>query len=303
MYTIDSGLKRKFMDVNWIPVSVSANTSPNPVSTSAGWGDIEVINVTNGGSGYDQVNTTIVVSITGANSVPATANVSISNTVNGVITDIIVGNPGTNYTSANVTINAYTSANLNFVSPIGSGATAIAPVSPVGGHGYDPISELGTSHVMFSVEFNGSEGGYIPTDIDYHQIGLLITPIAQSTLPNPANGEIYKTTTDLVVAAGFGFFTGDEIVYQGTSLQTAIFSGTVLSYDDISGTIKLINTTGTPIPNASIYGKSSKTVRTLLSINYPDFIPYSGYLSYIENRSAIQRSSDGIEQFRFVVQY
>lgn len=300
MYTIDAGLKKRFLDVNWMPVSVSANTSPNPVSTSAGWGDIEVINVTNPGSGYDSVNTVIQVTITGSNTVTATANVSVAN---GVISDVIVSNTGKNYTTANVSIQPYTSANLAFTSSIGSGATAIAPVSPIGGHGYDPISELGTSHVMFSVEINGSENGYVPTDINYHQVGLLVTPIAQSTLPNPANSAIYKTTTDLIVAAGFGFYTGDEIVYQGNSLQTATFIATVLSYDDITGTIKLINTKGTPLPNAPIYGNSSKTVRTVLSINYPDFIPYSGYLSYIENRSGIQRSPDGIEQFRFVVQY
>jgi hypothetical protein len=30
---------------------------------------------------------------------------------------------------------------------------------------------------------------------------------------------------------------------------------------------------------------------------------FSGYISYIQNRSAVQRSSDGIEQFKFVLGY
>ena len=33
----------------------------------------------------------------------------------------------------------------------------------------------------------------------------------------------------------------------------------------------------------------------------PDFIAYSGYIAYIENRVSVQRSKDGIEQFKFVL--
>ncbi len=87
-----------------------------------------------------------------------------ANTSNGSIIDIIVTNPGANYTYANVTVS----------SALGSGVVAYANTSPVGGHGFDPISELGCSHVMYSVEFNGSEDGEIPTDIDFHQKNLVI---------------------------------------------------------------------------------------------------------------------------------
>jgi len=297
MYTIDLGSKRSFMDVNWMPIPIGTITSPNSVSTSAGWGDVEVINVTNGGSNYDLSNTIIQVVVDGANSTTSTANVTVAN---GAITDIIVSNPGKNYTSANVSINVYASSNLITV---GTGATAIAPVSPVGGHGYDPISELGTKHVMFSVQFNGSENGYVPIDIHYYQIGLLITPISYKSNPYPANSAIYNTSTRFTVAAGFGLYQNDEFIYQGNSLQTATFSAKVLSYDESTGIISLINTTGTPTTSAPVYGNTSKTTRTLLSVTLPDLIPYSGYISYIENRSGIQRSADGIEQFRIVVQY
>jgi hypothetical protein len=39
---------------------------------------------------------------------------------------------------------------------------------------------------MLTSEYNGSEGDYIPTDIDYHQIGLLINPTTLSSVPFPA---------------------------------------------------------------------------------------------------------------------
>jgi hypothetical protein len=41
----------------------------------------------------------------------------------------------------------------------------------------------------------------------------------------------------------------------------------------------------------------------MLSYNSPNFVLNSGYLAFIENRTGVQRSSDGIEQFRFVLGY
>ena len=296
IYTIDTGLKRKFMDSRWIPVPVSDNT-PNPIQTSAGFGDIEVINVINGGSGYDSANATITVKITGdgtsANLVPGTTAMATAEISGGQITNIVVTNTGANYTYANVSI----------TSTLGSGAMAIAPISPIGGHAFDPVDELGCSNVMFTCEFDGSEGGKIPVDIDYRQVGLVVNPVSLSSYPNPASGAVYKTTTDFVVAPGFGAYVPDENIYQGVSLATATFSASVLSFDTASNVVYLINKVGTPTLNAPVYSSSSGTARTLLSVSYPDFQTFSGYLSYVENRSGIQRSSDGKEQFRFVLGY
>jgi hypothetical protein len=211
----------------------------------------------------------------------------------GVITDVIVTNTGTNYTFSNVSVS----------STIGANAVLIAPTSPIGGHGYDAISELGCSHVMINSQFNGSENGFIPTDIDFFQVGLLVNPIAKSTNPNPANSAIYKTTTDLIVAPGFGVYINDEKVYQGTSLESSSFNGTVLSFDVATNIIKLINTTGTLTTNAPVFGNDSKTARTLLSSSSPDLVTLSGYLTFIQNRSSVQRSADGIEQFKIVIGY
>ena len=288
MYTVDVGVKRKFMDSRWIPVPVSSIT-PNPIQSAAGFGDVEVINVTNSGSGYDSANATITVTITG----DGTGATGTAETSNGQITNIIVNNAGTNYTYANVSI----------TSTLGSGATAIAPISPIGGHGFDDIDELGCFNVMLTCTFDGSEGGKIPVDIDYRQVGLLINPVSLSSYPNPANGAIYQTTTNMVVAPGFGAYVADEVVYQGTSLATATFSASVLSFDTASNVIYLINKVGTPTLNAPVISGSTGTVRTLLSVSYPDFQTFSGYLSYVENRTAVERSFDGKEQFRFVLGY
>jgi hypothetical protein len=310
MYTIDIGSKTKFMDSTWIPVPLGTNT-PNPLTT-AGIGNIDVINITNQGSGYDPANAAITIRVTGSGNTAQTT-ATYTSVVGGAIQDITVINPGANYTSANVII---TSANTQK----GSGATAIAPVSPIGGHGYDPVSELGCNHIMYAVEFNGKETldgiDYVPTldangnGITYRQIGLIFNPMAQSTYPNFANNSIYDLSTRITVAGGVGgLFVSDETVTQidntaGSSTQgQQVFSGTVLSFNATTNVLKLINTLGTPILNGTISGQSSGATRTVLAVNNPNFINFSGYIAYIENRTGVQRSDDGIEQFKFVLGY
>ena len=214
-----------------------------------------------------------------------------------------ITSPGKNYTYANVTITG-TAANG---ASMGSGAIAIAPTSPVGGHGFDPVSELGCAHVMFSVEFIRDEDGKIPTDNNYYQVGLLVNPTTKQHPTIPANSSVYRTTTDMIVSPGFGTYSDDEYVFQvatpGDSIDNALFKATVLSFNTSTNSVKLINMVGTPIINASLYGNSSGTTRTLLSVDSPTYSLLSGYMTYIENRSGVERSPDGIEQYKFVLGY
>lgn len=316
MFTIATGDQVNFMDSSWIPVRIttgdSATTILNPLASNpntgipAGSGDIEVINITNGGSGYNTSNV-ITVTITGdgtaANGAPftsASAVVTASQIVAGAITDITITDAGRNYTYANVTI----------TSDSGSGATAVVPVSPVGGHGFDPISELGCHHIMMTVELKGDENGNLPTNIDYAQVGILINPLAHSTYPYAANGVSYNTSTPITVASGAGSYSNDEVVQQVDPVTgKLLFSGTVLNFSyslsTLTNVVQLINTTGTPTLNLGLTGTSgcSRTVINVPNDTTPDFIRYSGYIAYIENRASVQRSIDGIEQFKFVLGY
>lgn len=288
IYTIDTGLKLKFMDKRWMPVQIGSNT-PNPLITSSGAGSLDAINVINGGSGYDPTNTVISVVITG-DGTGASATAAVSN---GSIQDIIVTSPGTNYTFANVSIS----------SASGSNAVVETHASPIGGHGFDPISELGCNHVMITTEFNADEAGAIPTDLDYHQLGIIVNPTSRDRSPLPANGQIYSTTVDIIVAPGADTgFQEDEFVYQGSS-SNPYFYGNVAAFYPAQNLIKLINTVGTPSNNSPIFGNSSGSARTLLSYSFPNFVLLSGYIAYIENRTGIQRSDDGIEQIRLVLSY
>ena len=302
IYTIDIGRKNKFMDILWMPVPVTSNT-PNPILSSAGTGSIDVINVIDGGDNYDTQNSIISIVITGDGTGANAAAVIDSNTQSLTykqITGISVTNPGTNYTYATATAVV---ANTSLITATqGSGAILTAPVSPLGGHGFDPVTELGCSRIMITAEFNGAENGYIPTDIEYRQVGLIASPSARSTYPALANSAIYKAYTEVFVSAGFGLFNSSETVYQGT-LTNQTYSGTVLSFDEGANLVKLINTQGTPTLSAPLVGASTGTVRTLLSNNSTDIIINSGHITYIENRDSIARSDDGTEQIKFVLGY
>jgi hypothetical protein len=93
----------------------------------------------------------------------------------GQVSNIHVISVGSLYSEAD----AFITANAIY----GSGATANVIISPTGGHGSDPVRELGGDKVLLNVQFDGSQGvsangnGYIPANTDFRTISLLRNPI------------------------------------------------------------------------------------------------------------------------------
>lgn len=56
-------------------------------------------------------------------------------------------------------------------------ATLQPIVSPPGGHGSDPRSELAAKRVCISTKFTNSEGGTVPVENDFRQVGILKNPL------------------------------------------------------------------------------------------------------------------------------
>lgn len=298
MYSLDSGLKQKFFDADWMPVPIGQNI-PNPVETFAAQGSIDVVNITTVGEGYTPGGVTITITGDGrfANATPL-VNAA------GYLYDVAMANTGTGYTFAETTINVLAGFNAPNVA-----AVAIAPTSPIGGHGFDPISELGCNHVMVAPEFSEDENGKIATDMVYRQIGLLLDPISQSSVAQDAlaNGAIYDVTTKLFVSPGSGNFISGQKVYQGANFATSTFSAEIVSFNSATNIVSAINIVGAPQNNQALIqdatGSIVGAVRTLLSTEPPDFIIYSGHFLYIENRQGVPRSPDGTEQFRIVLSF
>lgn len=99
-------------------------------------------------------------------------------TVNGStggIANIAMVTVGSGYTRAK----AYITAN----SVHGYGASANVVISPLGGHGSNPVRELAADRVLVNVQFTGQEGisangnGYIPSNTEFRTITLLADPV------------------------------------------------------------------------------------------------------------------------------
>jgi hypothetical protein len=286
--TIDKGLKKNFFDNHWIPIAVG-DITPNPL-LPAKMGSINAINVTNSGNNYSNGITTTTVTVLG----DGQGAIAYANVTNNVISDVIVTNSGNNYTYSTVQITPTTGYT-------GSGATANSVISPIGGHGSDPVSELGCNHIMLSVDINGSENGNIPTDVAFRQLGILVNPVlVNGSIPTDS---VYNTSDLAYMSFGSSSYLTGETIYQGATLATSTFSATVCSFDQSNNIISLINTLGTPELSSAMIGVTSGASRILLNYQPTSFSVGSGYMMYFENRLPVQRSANGNEQLRLILRF
>jgi hypothetical protein len=290
MYTVSSEEQLRFVTSDYIPVktiTVNDGSLQWAVQNNAIKGGIHSIVLSNFGSNYTANDVTI--SITGDGQ-DATA-IAVRNTQSNVVSSIVMTNRGINYTYANVNISSVT----------GSGAAARAVISPRGGHGSDPLTELGGSNLLINTRIKSSEGGVLVTENDYRQVALLEDPYTydgQKMISNVAVSQLTVLTLNGISAE----YIEDEIVYQGTSLATATFSATVVDWDSANNRLKVSNVKGTP-SSELVNGLTSTAARFMSSITNPDMKRYTGNLLYIDNISPVERSSDQVEDFKIILKF
>jgi hypothetical protein len=291
MYTISDADQLRFMTTSYIPVktlSLNDGSTQWGVQNNAVEGAIHYIAITNSGNNYSNANT-ITISISGDGSdASATATInSISNTINS----IVILNPGSGYSYANVAV----------TSTVGANANLRAIISPPGGHGSDPLYELGGRYVMVNARLRYDESGVLPVTNDFRQIALIKDPILKGTSNTSVNSAILQTTT--VTTVGVGDYTQDEYVYQGASLAAASFKGRVVNWDSSTGKVLLINTQGDITASQSLIGSTSFTVRVVSSVTDEALQKYSGRLLYVDNIKPITRATDQIEDFKILIKF
>lgn len=292
IYTIDKGRKEKFYDSNYIPVPIKQDEPPNINSTSSKAGSIDIVGLIQGGSGYSPGTDTVDIRITGdgynANAIAYVASNSI--------VDILMTNTGYGYTYADISI--LPSTNLS-----GNGANAEIYISPIGGHGFDPIEEFGCDTIMITCEFQGSESNKIPTNLEFNQLGLMINPYALDSDELHANGSIYTMSTVLLLTPSIAPFQQGELVYQGNSITDYTFIAECLSFDTTTNALYVINSVGIPSPNYAIIGHSSGGYAIISGVSNPTMSRFTGNIVYVENIETTQRDSSDTEQFRLIVKY
>lgn len=212
----------------------------NPGGSNTGLATVyDVINLSSSLLEYE-IGPTVKIEGDGSGAV-AIATVDTSNGTGNAVSKVAVIYPGMNYTEANVTIYANTS--------FGSGATALAVVSPILGHGSDPIHELGARYAGIDVKFNTTqnESWYYPTDVSYRKVGVI---------KNPAFANVLISVTDfdraaLTLSNTSGSWVNGEIVVQNTSNAAGIVAFGNSTY------LQVRNVKGTFVPANTIYGYTS----------------------------------------------
>lgn len=288
MYIVQNG--DQFWNTEWLPVYnvPLINSTQETIAQAAIPGSIDIINVIAGGNNYINSPQSWIVNIigdgTGAN---AYANVSGS-----AVQNIVMVNRGQNYTYANVV----------FTDPSGSGATATVIMPPSGGHGANACFELGGTAVMASIFTYGDMQGFFTTTNSFRQSGIILNPYIYASNTVSTN-TLVRTYTTLNLTGGVGTYSNNEIVYQGTSINNATFSGTIIDFDPVLGVLRVNNTQGAPRLSNILYGVSSGAQRFITNIINSDLQNYSGKLMLVENTAPIERANNQFEQFQYIIQF
>lgn len=291
MYSLSNEDKLRFLTDSFMPVQTletSDGSSQWNVQNNAIPGSINIIKITNGGSGY--TSNDVSVTITGDGQY---ANaIAVVNTMSNTVSSIVMDNLGAGYSYANVSL----------YSPTGSGASARAIMSPPGGHGSDALHELGGSYIILNVQLKNSENGVLTIHNDYRQIALIENPTMYGVSNVMSNTVVNQLMTITLSGISSAEYLEDEIVYQGSTLSQFTFKGTVTEWDSSNNIIKLSRTEGTP-SSQLLTGANSTASRYVSFVRYPEMQPYSGEILYIDNIAAIQRAYDQTEDFKIVLNF
>jgi len=285
MYTLSSIQRQKYLTLEWMPVSTNKF-----VSAAAIGGSIDVVKITNSGNNYVDGSAQDIISVVGdGTGVQLKANV-----VDGQIVDVIIQDRGLNYTYTDITIE-------DVAGGVGTSAELQSIVAPPEGHGYDPVYELGASKLMFDCDFDGSDTSFL-SENDYRQVFIVLNPDAQST-GLPATAEKYTCYYRIKTSPGLGNFNEDEVVYQGTTLESATFTANVVHFDATQNYLYVNNIRGSATINQSIKGGSTGSIRIMNGFENPSMKLYSGKVLYISNTLAVSRNPDQTDRVRFILNF
>jgi len=288
MYTLTGIQTSRFLTNTFIPITTLESDDGSlqwDVQDNAVDGAIHRIRITNGGTGYTSAPT---VTIDGdGNGATATATVSA-----GAVTEIEINTIGSGYNQAVVT----------FTGGGGSNAAARVVISPPGGHGSDPVNELGGFFTMINVQLDGEDGsGDFPVDNDYRQLGMVLNPVNYGTTTTATATTLIATDQLTYTGISGGSFTVDGTITGGTSGAVAYID----SIDTDTGTIRYHQESDTGFEafqsgETISAGSVSATIDSLVD---PEVEKFSGEVLYIENRAAVTRAADQIEDVKLVLEF
>ena len=321
MYSISASDVIKFVTSDFIPVKTigakaavdgdvgglgtaasDANSAQWDVENGATDGTIEHARVTAGGSSYGSDGTYNVAISGDGTSGQLTVTVS-----SGAITAVAINAVGSGYSVASIDNSLLQTA----TSSTGTGASFDIIISPKNGHGADPVEELGGNYVIANSRLEYAEGsGDFPTDNDFRQIGLIVNP-------TDAGGNTLSSATTLSALNRITLDSGatmpvvDDTIANAASITSGTAVGKVVSIDSTNRYIYFLpsadavgNFNSFSAANTIFVGSTSKGTISSggVSGSYPEVSRNSGDIVYLENRGAVARAADQIEDIKLIIE-
>jgi len=216
---------------------------------------------------------------------------SLVNASSNSISSIVILDPGSEISWANVSIQS----NTNY----GAGATLYSIVPPAGGHGSDPATELDMKGLGVFFSFANTEGGTILTsNVIFNKIGLLKNPFVLQANGSKSNSRyssnVFSQVLKANVSTSFVFNYGETVTgLTSNSKGTVVFSNGSQVF--LTGDKTFIDGEGVS-NNAGAY-VANLTINTLGSIFVTDIKPL-----YVQNINNVNRSNTQTESFKLVIQ-
>ena len=343
MYTVTVADSEKFLTTSYMPVKTLAITSnladtdpnrPQQVAQQASAASsnregIERLVITTAGvdsvtsgSGYSTTNRpTVTITGDGNNAAAVVNGTDIDSS--GRLTSITITNKGSGYTVADVVITKNSSDSGTPVI-----ATARAVLAPPGGHGVDPVSELGAFYVGINSLLTGTESGNdLTINQDFRQVSLIKNPssiaanvkvgsIVSGNLTTPATAATLKGTQFLKVASGQTTvnFDADQIILGASSgakafvveaPQTGPQAGRIYYHqNEKTGYTRF--TTGETVSTSADGGSGSASLDTTGNGGFnftAEAHKGSGEMVFLENRAPISRTATQIEDIKLIIEF
>ena len=254
----------------------AAKLGPDSTATATP-GAIESYLVRNKGSGYTSASVEILGDGEGAIGIPILSG--------GQIVGVQVGSKGSGYTWARVNIIGN-----------GVGASIDPQIGPPGGHGSNPVYELGANYVMAQMTFGQETYSNIPEVFSFRKLGLLSQPKYKDGTPLTdfvASGchKVYSVTA--------GFSVGDTIVLSNNTTAYVIEVNS-----DSGGSYLLLSEVDNIEAGMTFYKQGDSGVTGFIdSLIMPDILRSSWRTLYTEHRSQITKNPNQLEYVRIVIEF
>ena len=313
MYTLTASQQANFLSTDFMAVATDAT-----VSSAAVDGAISTVKIKSAGTGgTNGTYTSIAIRGDGTG---GTVSVTVSG---GVVTAVSITNAGSGYTIAYI-------RNADIVTAGATGLTGSeidVIIPPKGGHGFNPIKELGGFFVMLNVSLEGTEtsnSGDFTAENDFRRIVLIRNPFSGGSA---ASALTLRGTKAVRFAASPapGAFTVDEEINQATTGAV----GKVVEYDSVNRILHYIQTrfndegvdsngnrtafsganvitgqtssaTGTP---SAVASETADSITFTSGYKDTELDRHKGDVLYIENRAPITRAADQTENIKLVIEF